>query len=66
MFKGYYTVRRAYPAMCKQCTGSGFQATKHGPISCTAPDCTAGDVERWIIEVVHDDEPPAPSLHAAR
>lgn len=54
---GFKRVRRSYLAICKLCLGSGFQATKWGVKACVECKGT-GSVERWLVEVIHDDDTP--------
>lgn len=55
-FTTFKRIRRTYFALCNRCNGSGFQATKHGAIRCTNPQCKNGEVEKVINEIVHVQE----------
>lgn len=50
----YKRVRRPYFAICPNCAGRGTLITKHGLVPC--PECVKGEVRKWIVEIVHDEE----------
>lgn len=52
----YKRIRRTVLCICSDCLGSGFQATNHGPIRCTNPDCRNGDVEKVVVEFVRVED----------
>lgn len=49
-------IRRKYYGICPRCMGLGYVNTKHGPLTCPYPGCVHGSVEKWLVELVYDDE----------
>ena len=52
---GYKRIRRLVMVTCTNCLGSGTITTKSDKKKC--PDCKgSGEVEKWIVEIVNDDD----------
>lgn len=51
---GFRTIRYQIPVLCLVCVGGGFVDTKEGVKKC--PNCTNGEVMKWVNEVRHDTE----------
>lgn len=53
--KAHKRVRRLVLVLCSNCLGSGSVMAKSEQKKC--PECKGkGEVEKWIIEIVNEDE----------